>query len=92
MAFFMKSIPRTFAAVLMAAACFLLSGHAASQMLRIANQGDILSLDPHSLNESLQLNVMANVYEPLIARNKDQSIAPLLASSWRQLSTHRLVF
>lgn len=87
MAFVMKSIPRTFAAVLIAVAWFFLAGNAASQMLRIANQGDILSLDPHSLNESLQLNVMANVYEPLIGRNKDQSLAPLLASSWRQIST-----
>ena len=26
--------------------------------LRVANQGDALSLDPHSLNESLQLSVV----------------------------------
>ena len=83
----MKFVSHTFAAMAVAFAGLVSTGNVASQMLRIANQGDILSLDPHSLNESLQLNVMANVYETLIGRNKDQSLAPLLAASWRQVST-----
>ena len=57
---------------------------ASAQTIRIANQGDALSLDPHSLNESLQLSVTANVYETLVGRNKDLSLAPLLATSWMQ--------
>lgn len=84
----MKSIFRSLVAITIACAGFASAGNAASQMLRIANQGDVLSLDPHSLNESLQLNVMSNVYEPLIGRNKDQSLAPLLAANWRQISTN----
>ncbi len=83
----MKFALPTFAALAVALAGLVSTGNVPSQMLRIANQGDILSLDPHSLNESLQLNVMANVYEPLIGRNKDQSLAPLLAATWRQTST-----
>jgi len=59
---------------------------AGAQTIRIANQGDALSLDPHSLNESLQLSVTANVYETLVGRNKDLSLAPLLATSWKQTS------
>lgn len=59
---------------------------AGAQTIRIANQGDALSLDPHSLNESLQLSVTANAYEPLVGRNKDLSLAPLLATSWKQTS------
>ncbi|MGP1628882.1 MAG: ABC transporter substrate-binding protein [Giesbergeria sp.] len=59
-------------------------GHA--QTIRIANQGDALSMDPHSLNESLQLSVTSNVYEPLIGRNKDLSLAPALATAWKQTS------
>ncbi|MEJ8820634.1 ABC transporter substrate-binding protein [Variovorax humicola] len=55
-----------------------------AQTIRIANQGDALSLDPHSLNESLQLSTDANVYETLVGRNKDLSVAPLLATSWKQ--------
>lgn len=57
-------------------------GHA--QTIRIANQGDALSMDPHSLNESLQLSTVANVYEPLVGRNKDLSVAPALATAWKQ--------
>jgi peptide/nickel transport system substrate-binding protein len=57
-----------------------------AQTIRIANQGDALSLDPHSLNESLQLSTTANVYETLVGRNKDLSVAPLLATSWKQTS------
>jgi peptide/nickel transport system substrate-binding protein len=59
---------------------------AAAQMVRIANQGDALSLDPHSLNETLQLSVTGNVYEPLVGRNKDLSLRPVLATSWKQVS------
>ena len=54
-----------------------------AQTIRIANQGDSLSMDPHSLNESLQLSVTGNVYEPLVGRNKDLSLAPALATSWK---------
>jgi peptide/nickel transport system substrate-binding protein len=68
-------------AVLSAAAAM-----AQAQTVRIANQGDALSMDPHSLNESLQLSVTNNIYEPLVGRNKDLSPAPALASSWKQLS------
>src|SRR4051794_7372478 len=55
-----------------------------AQTVRIANQGDALSMDPHSLNESLQLSVTSNVYEPLVGRNKDLSLAPALATAWKQ--------
>lgn len=57
-----------------------------AQTVRIANQGDSLSMDPHSLNESLQLSVTGNVYEALVGRNKDLSVAPALATSWKQTS------
>ena len=65
---------------------------AGAQTIRIANQGDALSLDPHSLNESLQLSVTQNVYETLTGRNKDLSLAPLLATSWKQTCPTRLAF
>jgi len=59
---------------------------AGAQTIRVANQGDALSLDPHSLNESLQLSTDANIYETLVGRNKDLTVAPLLATSWKQTS------
>ncbi|HEY8250882.1 MAG TPA: ABC transporter substrate-binding protein [Burkholderiales bacterium] len=66
------------------AACAAIGAHA--QTVRIANQGDSLSMDPHSLNESLQLSVTGNVYEPLVGRGKDLSLAPALATSWKATS------
>ncbi len=54
--------------------------------LRVANQGDALSLDPHSLNESLQLSFTSNIYEGLMMRNKTLGLEPALATSWKQTS------
>ena len=62
---------------------------ASAQTIRVANQGDSLSMDPHSLNESLQLSVTGNVYEPLVGRNKDLSLAPALATAWSSMAPAR---
>ncbi|MDW5444122.1 ABC transporter substrate-binding protein [Polaromonas sp. SM01] len=59
---------------------------ASAVTLRIGNQGDALSMDPHSLNESLQISVNENVYEPLVARGRDYKLTPALATSWKQTS------
>ena len=72
---------------LLCAAVFAVAAAGAqAQTVRIANQGDALSMDPHSLNESLQLSVTGNVYEGLLERKKDLSLAPALATSWKQTS------
>jgi peptide/nickel transport system substrate-binding protein len=71
-------------ACVIAALTFMVSAQA--QTARIGNQGDALSLDPHSLNESLQLSVTGNVYEGLVGRDKDLNVIPLLATSWTQIS------
>ena len=54
--------------------------------LRVANVGDVMSMDPHSLNETLQLSFTASVYEPLVGRGKDMALVPLLATKWKQVS------
>src|SRR5262245_9937993 len=72
----------------LAAAAFavLAAASAPAPTVPIGNHGDALSMDPHSLNETLQLSVTGNVYEPLVGRNKDLSLRPLLATSWKQVS------
>jgi len=55
---------------------------AAGQSLRYANQGDLKSLDPDTLNETTTLAHLGQVYEGLIARDKDLKIIPGLAESW----------
>ena len=47
---------------------------------RIADQGDALSMDPHSLNESLQLELHGNIYEPLVGRDKQLELVAGLAT------------
>jgi len=68
------------------AASIAIAASAQAQTVRIGNQGDALSRDPHSLNEVLRLSVTSNLYEPLAGRNKDLSMRPLLATSWRRLA------
>jgi len=56
---------------------------AAENVLRWANQGDALTLDPHSQNEGQTTTMMLQMYEPLIRRNAKLEKEPGLAVSWR---------
>ena len=66
--------------VALSAACTL----AQAATLRAAASGDVTSMDPHALNETLQLSFMGNVYEPLVGRDKNMGVVPLLATTWRR--------
>ena len=72
----------TLLALALAVAC----GASAAKTVRVANQGDAQSMDPHSLNESMQLSFTGNVYEPLVARDKKLGLVPGLATRWTQTS------
>jgi peptide/nickel transport system substrate-binding protein len=78
----MKTKTQLIAAAALAACAAL----AQAQTVRVADQGDALSMDPHSLNESLQLSVTGNIYEGLVGRGKDLSLVPALATAWKQTS------
>jgi peptide/nickel transport system substrate-binding protein len=80
----LKRAALALAVSLSATAPFMLPATAGAATFRIADQGDALSMDPHSLNESLQLSFTGNVYEPLVARDKKLGLAPGLATSWKQ--------
>ena len=69
---------------MLALACVSAFGGAQAVTLRVANQGDAQSMDPHSLNESLQLTFTNNIYEPLVARDKQLALTPGLATKWTQ--------
>ena len=81
MIFKKKSLVVPVATALLATSCV-----ASAVTLRVANQGDALSLDPHSLNESLQLTVLENIYEPLVARDRNYKLTPGLATDWKATS------
>ncbi len=70
-----------------AAAVLLVAGLSAqAAQFRWANDGDIASLDPYARQEIFQLSFAANVYEPLVRRDRDLKIEPALAEAWEQVS------
>src|SRR5260370_27599846 len=69
------------AATILASVAFAVAP-ASAQTIRYANQGELKSLDPYTLNESTTHAHLGNVYEGLIARDKDLQIIPALAESW----------
>lgn len=56
--------------------------HGQATTLRVANQGDALSMDPHSLAEAVQLAFTGNIYEGLVAYDAQLKLVPALASKW----------
>ncbi len=74
---------RTFAVFALLAT---LASPAAAVTLRMANQGDPLSMDPHALADGLQLNFLNNVYEALVTLDQKLALAPALATDWKQTS------
>ena len=80
------TLRQTLLAAALATSLAMAGGAASAVTLRVANQGDSNSMDPHSLNESLQLSFTGNIYEPLVARGKQLELAPGLATSWKTVS------
>ena len=75
-----------FSRIVCAATLAFTCAFAGAVTLRVSNQGDVQSMDPHSLNESLQLSFTGNVYESLIERDRTMGLAPALATKWTQQS------
>lgn len=63
-----------------------------AKQFRFANDGDVASMDPYNRNETFQLGVMANVYEPLVRRDKNLKLEASLATEWSQSSPTLWVF
>ena len=59
-------------------------GAADAATFRWANDGDVNSMDPYARNETFLLSFTANIYEPLVRRNRELKIEPALATSWSQ--------
>jgi peptide/nickel transport system substrate-binding protein len=54
----------------------------AENVLRWTSQGDALTLDPHSQNESPTIAMNGQLYESLVTRDADLNLQPELAESW----------
>jgi peptide/nickel transport system substrate-binding protein len=68
------------------AAASLSTSPVQAKTYRFADQGDAISMDPHSLNESLQLSFTGNMYEGLTGRGKNLELVPALATKWTNTS------
>ncbi|TCR61416.1 peptide/nickel transport system substrate-binding protein [Bosea sp. BK604] len=64
------------------AAVALMCGAAQAQTLRYANQGELKSLDPYTVNETTTNAHLSHAYEGLTARDRDLKIIPGLAEKW----------
>lgn len=60
-----------------------------AQTLRWSSQGDLQTLDPHSQNEVLTNSINGQVYETLVARDKELRHVPGLAVQWESVSPVR---
>jgi peptide/nickel transport system substrate-binding protein len=72
----------TLAAVLLAATTLA----AQANTFRWANDGDVNSMDPYARNETFLLSFNANIYEPLVRRDRNLAVEPALAVRWEQPS------
>ncbi|MEP6504339.1 MAG: ABC transporter substrate-binding protein [Betaproteobacteria bacterium] len=68
------------------------AGVAQAQTLRWSSQGDPQTMDPYSQNEGLTNAFNGQIYEFLVARDKQLAIVPALATEWKQDSPTRWTF
>ncbi len=54
----------------------------AETVFKWANDGDVRSMDPYTIDETVQNSFLGNIYEPLVRRNKQLGLDPALATSW----------
>ncbi len=60
-------------------------GAAEAKTFKWAFQGDVQTMDPHGLFETMTLGFQANVYEGLVTRTPDLELVPALATSWENV-------
>jgi peptide/nickel transport system substrate-binding protein len=72
--------------------CWLQRAPADAQTLRWSSQGDPQTLDPVSQNESFTNAMNGQVYEFLVARDKQLGLVPALATEWKQDGPLRWTF
>jgi len=73
--------------LLAASAAVLLSfaQGAEAKTFKWAFQGDVQTMDPHGLFETMTLGFQANIYEGLVNRDKDMNLIPALATKWENV-------
>jgi peptide/nickel transport system substrate-binding protein len=73
-------------------ACLMSASPSDAKTFKWAFQGDMQTLDPHSLNETFSLGFWANIYEGLVRRDGDLKTIPALAERWEVMEPTRWRF
>jgi len=60
--------------------------------LKWSSQGDIMTMDPHSQNEGLNIAANLFVYDPLVRYDQEFKVIPWLAESWEQIDPETVRF
>ena len=63
-----------------------------SQTLTVGFEGDVVSMDPHASNVGSSIQVLVQVYEPLVRLDLDGNIVGILAESWERYDDYSYVF
>jgi peptide/nickel transport system substrate-binding protein len=82
----------TIAVAIALLAASLAAGPLAAKTLRFASAFDPQSLDPHALALLYQTRIVSQIYESLVARDRDFAVEPALAVSWQQVEPKRWRF
>ena len=77
---------RGWLSVLLIAGLFSQAPTAFAATFKWGNDGDVSALDPYTRNETVQLSFLANIYEPLIRRDRNLQLEPALAVKWERSS------
>src|SRR5215469_4372434 len=56
------------------------------ETFRWASDADLLSLDPYASQATFQASFLANIYEPLVARDESLRLVPALATEWKAVA------
>ncbi|MEM7745978.1 MAG: ABC transporter substrate-binding protein [Pseudomonadota bacterium] len=64
----------------------LIAGSASAETFRWGFQGDVQTMDPHGLFETMTLGFQRNIYEGLVIRNENMETVGALAEYWENIS------
>ena len=80
----MRKMTRTTAG-LVAGAAMLAALPASAEQFKWAFQGDVQTMDPHGLFETMTLGFQRNIYEGLVIRDENMEMTGALAESWENI-------
>ena len=81
----MSKLTKTFKAALTASVFLGAVSAAQAETFRWAFQGDVQTMDPHGLFETMTLGFQRNIYEGLVIRNDKMEMTGALAEKWENI-------